>query len=331
MTAVFWDSISGKIADRLTAQIAAPAAVFWVSGFIAWIIAAGWHGSGERLLGWLGGLTGPEQVIIAAGVLLGLVLSASVADQLAPAVLRLLEGYWPPGLGWLRRFLTEARSSRIDSAQARLGRLEAKRRKEGLTASEPFAFTRLDGRLRRIPSTPDLLMPTRLGNILRSGEAWPRDKYGLDAVVCWPRLWPVLPDQARTDVAEARQELNRSVTVQIWSALLVVWTPLTWWALLVAVVASIAAYQRSLRAAAVFANVVEATFDVYRSSLYTQTGMPVPVDRASERRAGELLTAFFWRGETGQDAEGPDARNHAGARAQEAGVSPDPVGPLDDS
>jgi len=299
---VFWESISGKIADRLTMQIAAPAVGFWVSGLLAWIVAVGWSGSGERLLHWFGGLSGAEQVIVAAGVLLGFVVSASVVDQLAPTVLRLLEGYWPRGLGWLRRSLTDARSRRFNSAQAKLGRLETKRRKEGLTATDTFEFARLDRQLRRMPSAPDLLMPTRLGNILRAGEAWPRDKYGLDAVVCWPRLWLILPQQARTDLAEARGALNRSVVVGIWGALLIVWIPLTWWALPVAVIVATAAYQRSLGAAAVFADLVEAAFDDFRESLYRQVGTPHS-DRTEEPRRGELLTTYLWRGEVSNGPE----------------------------
>jgi hypothetical protein len=307
VTTVFWESVSGKLAERLAAQIAAPAAGFWAGGLGAWILAKGWHGSGERLVHWFGGLSGAEQVIVATGALLVFVVSAAVVDRLAPTALRLLEGYWPHGLGWLRRTLTEARWRRLSSAEAKLRRLEAKRRHEGLTASDMIEFARLDRQLRRVPSSPELRMPTRLGDILRSGEAWPREKYGLDAVVCWPRLWLLLPEQARTNLIEARQELDRSVVVGIWGALLIVWTPLTWWALPAAVVVTAAAYQRSLGPAAVFADLIEAAFDVFRDSLYARTGMPPPAGPTDERRAGELLTAYLWRGETGQSTlAGPD-------------------------
>jgi len=44
------------------------------------------------------------------------------------------------------------------------------------------------------PAESDRHMPTKLGNILRAAELRSKDKYGLDAVICWPRLWLLLPD-----------------------------------------------------------------------------------------------------------------------------------------
>jgi hypothetical protein len=293
---VFWESVSGKLADRLTAELFAPATLFWAAGFGAWIVGGGWDDSGGRLARWFGGLSGVEQVLVAAGALGALVASAAVGEYLARTVLRLLEGYWPPGFHRLRDAATAARSRRIMRAEQDLAKLESARRERGLTAGETLEFARLDARLRRVPASPGLRMPSRFGDVLRSGETWPREKYGLDAVVCWPRLWLVLPEQARTDLANARGELDHSVAIAMWGALIVGWTPLTLWALPAAAVVASFAYLRSIRAAEVFADLVEAAFDVFRDSLYTHVGRPVPA-REDERREGESLTAYLWRGE----------------------------------
>ena len=42
-----------------------------------------------------------------------------------------------------------------------------------------------------MPSQPDQVMPTALGNVLRNAELHPRDRYGIDAVLTWPRLYPL--------------------------------------------------------------------------------------------------------------------------------------------
>ena len=294
---MFWESVSGKLAERLTAELLAPATLFWAAGLGAWILDEGWNDSAGRVVRWFSGLSGVEQVLISAGALGALVVSAAIGEHVAPTVLRLLEGYWPRGLRRLRDAATAARSRRIERAESALVKLEAKRRRSGLTPGETLEFSRLDSKLRRVPAAPDLRMPTRLGDVLRAGETWPRQKYGLDAVVCWPRLWLLLPEQVRTDLAEARKELDHSVAIAMWGVLIVVWTPLTWWALPAAAVVASFAYARSLRAAEVFADLVEAAFDDFRDSLYTHVGLAVPAAREGERRAGEFLTAYLWRGE----------------------------------
>jgi hypothetical protein len=294
---VFWESISGKLAERITAELVAPATVFWAAGLGAWILDDGWDDSGGRLVRWFSGLSGVEQILVAAGALGGLIVSAAVGEHLARSVLRVLEGYWPRGFGRLRARATAARARRIERAETRLSDLEAARRNNGLAPDEALEFARLDAKLRRVPAAPDLRMPTRLGDILRSGETWPRQKYGLDGVVCWPRLWLVLAEPARTDLAQARRELDHSVAIGMWGALVVVWAPLTWWALPTAAIVASAAYLRTIRAAEVFADLVEAAFDVYRDSLYSRVGVAFPAARADERRAGEALTAYLWRGD----------------------------------
>jgi hypothetical protein len=46
----------------------------------------------------------------------------------------------------------------------------------------------------------DKILPSRLGNILLSGEFYPRDRYGVDAFVFFPRLYPLLPENFQKDL-----------------------------------------------------------------------------------------------------------------------------------
>jgi hypothetical protein len=45
------------------------------------------------------------------------------------------------------------------------------------------------------PFSEDLFLPTKFGNILKASEAYPRDRYNIDAVPIWPRLVNVIPDK----------------------------------------------------------------------------------------------------------------------------------------
>jgi hypothetical protein len=95
------------------------------------------------------------------------------------------------------------------------------------TADQLAAFARLDQRRRR-PNVASHYLPTRIGNILRAAETWPADKYGLDAVVVWPRLWLLLPDISRQELLAARAALDSAVAAVIWGLLFCVftiWTP----------------------------------------------------------------------------------------------------------
>ena len=59
---------------------------------------------------------------------------------------------------------------------------------------------------------PDhLLQPTTLGNVLAAMQDTAGRAYGLDAVIAWPRLYPVLGEQCRTLVDDRRDTLDASV------------------------------------------------------------------------------------------------------------------------
>jgi hypothetical protein len=59
---------------------------------------------------------------------------------------------------------------------------------------------------------PDhLLQPTKLGNVLAAMQDSAGRSYGFDAVIAWPRLFPVLGEQCRTLVDDRRGTLDASV------------------------------------------------------------------------------------------------------------------------
>jgi hypothetical protein len=154
---------------------------------------------------------------------------------------------------------------------------------------------KLDHRLRRYPKR-DRILPTQLGNILCAGETRPIDKYGLDAVTCWPRLWLLLPKENREDLASARSALDDGARLSLWSVLTLVWAPWVWWLAPIALMAAVLSYRIALEAASTFALLVAASFDIRRILLYDALGWPKPKTPVDEQRAGRELTKYIQRG-----------------------------------
>ncbi len=53
---------------------------------------------------------------------------------------------------------------------------------------------------------------TRLGNIMRSAEQYPRTRYRLDPVVTWSRLQPLLPDEVTAPLKDAKAAIDILLT-----------------------------------------------------------------------------------------------------------------------
>ena len=85
--------------------------------------------------------------------------------------------------------------------------------REALTATDALTYAQLESQLKRFPTQPERMMPTRLGNVLRAAEGRSAAKYGLDSIICWPALWLVLPEAAKTELQAARSELDRAAQI----------------------------------------------------------------------------------------------------------------------
>jgi hypothetical protein len=292
---VLTDVLSGlgqRLAERWAAA-SLPASVFWAGALAAFLAGHGGPAAWRTLESWVQQRPAITQLALIAGALLLVATSAALAQRLVTPLLRLLEGYhWPGRLG---HRLVARSVRRGDRAMAGWRELAPWIERGGATAEQQQQFVALDRRRRCVPADPARHMPTRLGNLLRAAEARPRDKYGLDPVVCWPRLWLLLPDTTRRELAAARAGLDLGMSVWLWSMLSVgfaVWTP---WALLAGGVTT-GAYLWLLAAAQRYGELLEAAFDLYRSSLYRSLRWPLPTNPAEEPAAGAALTRYLWRG-----------------------------------
>jgi hypothetical protein len=303
MLTSLWTGLGGKLSDRVLAAILSPALAFWTVGGCAWLYAhvkpADWAAETHRRSAWLAGLPGSAQLLLVLGLLAVLFVSARLVDALILPTLRALEGYWPRSLGRIRRVLVGRTTRRYERLATRWRALRS-RPEEQLDAAERTELVNIDRKLHRIPLLPDQRMPTRLGNILRSAESRPVRKYGLDAAICWPQLWLLLPEGTHGEIGAARNQLDRAASGVVWGTLLLVWTMWTAWAPAAAAIVVIVCYLATVRAAAGYADLVEAAWDVHRSALYEALRWPLPDTPAAEYEAGRAITAYLRRGSRGQ-------------------------------
>lgn len=289
----------GKVADRWLPNILGSPLLFWVGVFLIYVYSL--EDDWDSFVGWFSNLPETSQ-LIAVGLAVSLAIASDFAiQQLEFPVLRFLEGYWfrwffPRSRRWLIRRANRRQQQILDALKAiKVRELQGK--------SEADDFTKrlaLEDRRARFPVKFEddeinrYLMPTRLGNLLRAYERKPAEKYGLDAIVCWPRLWLLLPDPVKLDLSNARSDLNAAVRLWIWGVLFVVWGWLNWIAIPIGLgVAALAYYFWILPAAQVYGILIDATFDTHRHLLYDALGFPRPDNPATEAEVGQQLTQYL--------------------------------------
>lgn len=294
MLTSFWQGIGGKLADRWMA-VGTPALIFWLGGLLAF--AYNRHGLSaltDRLARW----SAPVQVAVLLAALLGVAASGVVVQRLTPPCLRILEGYWWPVLDPVRERLARRRRRKASGDETAAQRLAPYVfGEEPATAAQLLKFARLEHRRRLRPEEADRFMPTRIGNILRAAELRPTRKYGLDAIVVWPRLWLTLSDSTRQELIAARSGLDGAVAASIWGVLFCAFSAWTLWCIHVGLGVAVAAVVGWIPARAeVFGDILEAAYDMNRNALYQQLRWPLPKDPYSERAHGERLTRYLLRG-----------------------------------
>jgi hypothetical protein len=292
-------TFGSKLAEQLAPRVLTPALAFWAGGALVLWSAGYGHDWQSRLAA----LPTVAQVVTLAAALALVAGSAVAAAQLTPAVLRLLEGYWPRHLA---RAFTRLSARRLTRAEAALPSLSGQAFRGELADLSRLAS--VERRLHDLPPASSL-MPTRFGNILRAAEERPRVRYGLDPVVCWPHLWLVLDTETRQELTQARKDLDQSAQGWLWCLLFVGWTPLAWWAVLVTVLGcALIYYGATLSRGRSYGSLLQAAFDLHRRRLYEALSWPAVDDPAAEPAAGAQLTTYLWRGVAPTDIRFTDQR-----------------------
>ncbi len=172
------------------------------------------------------------------------------------------------------------------------------------------------------------IMPSSLGNILRAAENYPIRRYGIDAIIFWPRLYPLLPERFQRDYEEFMVGYEFPLVVSFEATvattvsgffLLITRQPPERFLLVLSAGFAVAffAYKFSLTAAEEIGEQQRTAFDLYRANILEQ--WPTVKDVHDERAAFGAITDFV------VDDDDPDweeaQESHASRRHSEA--SPD--------
>jgi hypothetical protein len=301
MLGTLFDKVTGLFDSRFVLALLLPVFAFAAGTAALAATMTGWHQADT----WWAGLDAARQVALGVAAAAAVVVLAIIIGTQVVAMTRVLEGYWPAG--W------------VNATLGRLGRWrENKRRASLAAAADTSDLAALHSYLAFPPDGEPL--PTRLGNALLAAESYPGDKqrWGIDAVFWWPRLYLILPDSARDQVDNARASLDQLVVLTMLAAAFgIVSLALSCAGLNLAVglgcavgalLLSRCSYLAAVTAAAVFGDLVRSSYDLFRGDLLGKLGWPMPPTLAAERQLWTALgEQLYARGTTRQGQAWLDA------------------------
>jgi hypothetical protein len=230
-------------------------------------------------------------------IVVAITLVAVLAQPLQLAMTRVVEGGWPDALGaGLARDRQRRRRDRLREA-ATLPADPAKHtpdtvQKCGVAGAALRA---------RFPLPDHVIRATALGNALAAAEDCAGRAYGIDVVVAWPRLYPLLGDKVRAIVDDRRDKLDIAVRAAVTMAvtgvvaIALLW-PAGWWLLLALIpfVLAVVAYAGAVRAALAYGESLHSAVDLHRFDLLKAMHVALPEDADAEYELNRRL-ADFWR------------------------------------
>jgi hypothetical protein len=218
--------------------------------------------------------------------------------------------------GNIVKLKAQHRTALVDLSQAiwSAEQLAAQQKIDALATVLEAAFTELENKVpqQRLPMREHHIAPTALGNVYAIAEEYPFDRYGIDSVLLWPRLRPLL-DKADPDHVERlvnqKTVLDMTLSLSLLSGLFglellvtLAFRP-TEHALALGVAASIAIafywvfYQAGVSATQTLGQCIMTSFDFHRHLVLQRFGLEVPADLQAEQVAWLKLAAFLRRGE----------------------------------
>jgi hypothetical protein len=282
--------VTGVLDRRFLLNVFFPSLVFW--GLLVVVLVSGQGDLAVAAQAW-----DEQGVTLKALEIVGFIawatFFAGILSSQLTAILRLYEGYWDLPLGRYLRAVGQRRH------RARLVKLNTELEDNPSQYEDIYLGYPL-------PTQPEQVMPTCLGNILKNAELYPMDRYEIDAVLIWPRLHNALPQRFAQTIAEARGALDFMLVISSLGGafallsgvyLLIIGAP--WWLFLVCfwggLLVAWLAYQSALGSAVLYAQQIKAAFDLYRNELLKQMHLPLPATPDEEKTRWREVGQFLYR------------------------------------
>ncbi|MEO6195137.1 MAG: hypothetical protein ABIS20_19135 [Thermoanaerobaculia bacterium] len=281
-------AISGQFGKAIFLSTMLPVVVFVL---LSWALVVPLVPPNVSWLAWVGGLENEWR--LAALSLIVLLLTALLYNLNGP-IIRFYEGYpWQDSvLGRLRKKVHRERFLRVRVRWTGFERLLSRiGDQEGSEYQQVLDYWNFLGRKlnNEFPSDEKAVLPTTLGNVIRSFEDYPQRQYGLEAITLWPRLVAQIDDRYTAQIDNAKSSLdfmlNSSLLCSLLAALFAVvrlsypvglLDPYSWFpAILVCfllLVASGVLYESSVSRAQNWGTMFKGAFDLYRWDLLEALG-----------------------------------------------------------
>lgn len=321
MFSTFLKEISGYFDRRFLLSAFFPSLVF---AGLSVVMVAALHGP-LTLVAWWEAQPAILQVSTFIGSLVFILFIAYLFQIFQTGLTRLYEGYWEriPLLNWWgnvrKRFYQEvwqylqdeirrlgAEVTTIETAapseetraqrRDRLQKAKQLRSEMELLEREKFLF---------FPPDKSYVMPTRLGNVIRASEFYSLRRYGLDAVVSWPRLQSLLPKDFTERLRDAKANLDLFLVVATLAAFFAlgweIWLALftNRWDLFLLVSFSwllvLFGYFGAIQAARSYGELIKAAFDLHRWELLKALHLKLPEDFAQEKALWQEVSDLLYR------------------------------------
>ncbi|MFH8774426.1 hypothetical protein [Streptomyces sp. NPDC017958] len=275
----FLNELAKQLAGKWVSLLVVPGALFVSCVAVGRRMHSGsWPGDEHFVTAVQQGRASGGQLAAAA---LGAVLLSAWAGLLAQGAGRAVHwlwlGQWPGRTG---EALTGRRRRRWGRAQERYE--QAYRQGQSDEVLAQLAYRR--NRIALAPPT----RPTHMGDSIAALSTRVRIEYGLDLEHGWPRLWLVLPEEARAVLDERRDAFNRSATVAGWGVLYTL-AGAIWWPLGLAGLGTLlTAVVRGRSAVDNLSQLMESAVDLHGASLATSLGIPAPDGRVTPEIGREV-------------------------------------------
>lgn len=254
--------------------------------------------------------------VVALVLTLGALALSVLLYNLNTPIVRLFEGYpWQHAwIAWPFVRMRKRHLIRVRTVRTRIRTLRRILKLSGLSVDLSGAASE-QGKLAHImndryPDRNDLVLPTRLGNVIRSFETYTSRQYGMPAIALWPRLLAVVDGNFASSLDAVKTSFDFMIHCAFLSAALAIitaasglfwktrtleslWGPWLAWAIGFGLISHLF-YLVSITRAIEWGTQVKSAFDLYRLPLLAKLGYELkPADLADERRIWDNLNYKF--------------------------------------